>query len=149
MSDTTFDTLVGSVCEQTLSAIKAMGFVKMTEIQSKSIPALLTGRYAVLCFTIYYHKLFSDIMGAAKTGSGKTLAFLLPAIELLYKLKFSQRNGTGCIVISPTRELSMQTYGVCVCVCVCVYKVLRHYFHSFINRTGVCLWMSINYLIVL
>ena len=32
-------------------------------------------------------------MGAAKTGSGKTLAFLIPAIELLYKLKFMPRNG--------------------------------------------------------
>jgi ATP-dependent RNA helicase DDX18/HAS1 len=72
--------------------------------------------------------LFSDLMGAAKTGSGKTLAFLIPAVELLYKLKFMPRNGavlcrsvvriagcisgTGCVIISPTRELSMQTYGV-------------------------------------
>ena len=32
-------------------------------------------------------------MGAAKTGSGKTLAFLIPAVELLYKLKFMPRNG--------------------------------------------------------
>lgn len=32
-------------------------------------------------------------MGAAKTGSGKTLAFLLPAVELLNKLKFMPRNG--------------------------------------------------------
>ena len=32
-------------------------------------------------------------MGAARTGSGKTLAFLIPAIELLYKLKFMPRNG--------------------------------------------------------
>ena len=32
-------------------------------------------------------------MGAAKTGSGKTLAFLIPAVELLHKLKFMPRNG--------------------------------------------------------
>lgn len=32
-------------------------------------------------------------MGAAKTGSGKTLAFLLPAVELLHKIKFMPRNG--------------------------------------------------------
>lgn len=32
-------------------------------------------------------------MGAARTGSGKTLAFLIPAVELLYKLKFMPRNG--------------------------------------------------------
>ena len=36
---------------------------------------------------------FRDLMGAARTGSGKTLAFLVPAIELLYKLKFMPRNG--------------------------------------------------------
>ena len=32
-------------------------------------------------------------MGAARTGSGKTLAFLIPAVELMYKLKFMPRNG--------------------------------------------------------
>jgi ATP-dependent RNA helicase DDX18/HAS1 len=52
------------------------------------------------------------VVGAAKTGSGKTLAFLIPAVELIYKLKFMPRNGTGVIIISPTRELSMQTFGV-------------------------------------
>jgi ATP-dependent RNA helicase DDX18/HAS1 len=53
-----------------------------------------------------------DLVGAAKTGSGKTLAFLIPAIELMYKLRFMPRNGTGILIISPTRELSMQTFGV-------------------------------------
>ena len=32
-------------------------------------------------------------MGAARTGSGKTLAFLVPAVELLYRLNFLPRNG--------------------------------------------------------
>merc|ERR1712137_1077931 len=45
-------------------------------------------------------------------GSGKTLSFLLPAVELLHKSRFLPRNGTGVIIISPTRELSLQTYGV-------------------------------------
>ena len=48
----------------------------------------------------------------ANTGSGKTLAFLIPCIELMYRAKFMPRNGTGAIVISPTRELAMQIYGV-------------------------------------
>ncbi|XP_003372925.1 putative DEAD/DEAH box helicase [Trichinella spiralis] len=91
--------LAGIVSEQTLKAIRDMGFETMTEIQAQTIPSLLEGR---------------DVMGAAKTGSGKTLAFLVPAVELLYKLRFLPRNGTGCIVISPTRELSMQTYGVLI-----------------------------------
>ena len=34
-----------------------------------------------------------DVLAAAKTGSGKTLGFLIPAIELVYKLKFMPRNG--------------------------------------------------------
>lgn len=42
------------------------------------------------------------------TGSGKTLAFLIPCVELLYRAKFMPRNGTGAIVISPTRELALQ-----------------------------------------
>lgn len=80
-----------------LAITEEMGFEEMTEIQYKTIMPLLAGR---------------DILGAAKTGSGKTLAFLLPALELLHKLNFSPRNGTGVIVISPTRELSLQTFGV-------------------------------------
>lgn len=83
--------------EKTLKAIEEMGFTKMTEIQKRGIPPLLTGK---------------DVLGAAKTGSGKTLAFLIPAIELLYQLKFKPRNGTGVIVVSPTRELALQIFSV-------------------------------------
>lgn len=83
--------------EPTLKAIRQMGFKKMTKVQAKTIPPLLAGR---------------DVLGAAKTGSGKTLAFLLPAIELLYSLKFKPRNGTGVVIISPTRELALQIFGV-------------------------------------
>ncbi|KAJ2019525.1 ATP-dependent RNA helicase [Coemansia sp. RSA 922] len=83
--------------DQTQRAIKEMGFTKMTEVQARTIPPLLAGR---------------DVLGAAKTGSGKTLAFLIPAIELLSKLKFKPRNGTGAVIISPTRELALQIFGV-------------------------------------
>lgn len=83
--------------EPTLKAIAAMGFTKMTTVQAKTIPPLLAGR---------------DVLGAAKTGSGKTLAFLIPAIEMLYSLKFKNRNGTGVLIISPTRELALQIFGV-------------------------------------
>jgi ATP-dependent RNA helicase DDX18/HAS1 len=78
-NDTSFSVLEDKVCENTLKAITDMGFTNMTEIQAKSIPPLLEGR---------------DLVGAAKTGSGKTLAFLIPAIELIYKVKFMPRNGT-------------------------------------------------------
>lgn len=53
-----------------------------------------------------------DVLGAAKTGSGKTLAFLIPAIEHLYKSSFTQKNGTGVLIISPTRELAAQIFNV-------------------------------------
>ena len=39
-------------------------------------------------------------------------AFLVPVIELLSKVKWANRNGTGAVIISPTRELSLQIYGV-------------------------------------
>lgn len=38
------------------------------------------------------------------------MAFLIPCAEMLYKAKFQAKSGTGALVISPTRELSMQTY---------------------------------------
>ena len=69
----------------------------MSHIQSRTIPPLLKGR---------------DVLGAAKTGSGKTLAYLLPAVELIYKSNFMQRNGTGVIIIAPTRELATQIFDV-------------------------------------
>lgn len=42
------------------------------------------------------------------------MAFLIPALELLYRAKFMPRNGTGVLIISPTRELALQIYNVAV-----------------------------------
>ncbi|XP_044258554.1 probable ATP-dependent RNA helicase pitchoune [Tribolium madens] len=109
LSNSTFDSLKNKVCENTLKAIADMGFTTLTEIQARSIPHLLEGR---------------DLVGAAKTGSGKTLAFLIPAVELIYKLKFMPRNGTGVIIISPTRELSMQTFGV-------LKELMKYHHHTY------------------
>ncbi|KAK3345679.1 ATP-dependent RNA helicase has-1 [Neurospora tetraspora] len=86
-----------NLSEKTMKAIAEMGFTKMTEIQRRGIPPLLAGK---------------DVLGAAKTGSGKTLAFLIPAIEMLSSLRFKPRNGTGAIVVTPTRELALQIFGV-------------------------------------
>ncbi|XP_066279182.1 ATP-dependent RNA helicase DDX18-like isoform X3 [Branchiostoma lanceolatum] len=109
VTDVPFSTLEEKVCEPTLKGVADMTFTCMTEIQAKSIPPLLEGR---------------DILAAAKTGSGKTLAFLIPAVELMYKLKFMPRNGTGVIVLSPTRELAMQTYGV-------LKELLKYHCHTY------------------
>ena len=42
----------------------------------------------------------------ARTGSGKTAAFLIPLFE---KLKASKSTGARALILSPTRELSLQT----------------------------------------
>jgi len=109
LPDDTFAGLAPYLSEKSSRAINDMGFITMRKIQHNTILPLLKGR---------------DVLGAAKTGSGKTLAFLLPAVELLYKLKFKPRNGTGVLVISPTRELALQIYGV-------ARDLLKYHSHTF------------------
>lgn len=92
-----FDFASLDLSEPTRQALADMSFTQMTEVQARTIPALLAGK---------------DVLGAARTGSGKTLAFLIPAVELLHRLKFKPRNGTGVIIVSPTRELALQIFGV-------------------------------------
>eukprot|EP00970_Alexandrium_tamarense_P018634 scaffold13357_cov194-Alexandrium_tamarense.AAC.11 len=72
-------------------------FWVMTDIQNACIPHALKGR---------------DILGAARTGSGKTLAFLIPLLEKLYRRQYTPPDGPGAIVLSPTRELAVQTFQV-------------------------------------
>ena len=86
-----------SLSKETLSALDDNNFITCTEIQEKTIPISLTG---------------ADIMGAAKTGSGKSLSFLIPAVELLAAAKFKQVNGTGVLILTPTRELALQLFNL-------------------------------------
>jgi ATP-dependent RNA helicase DDX18/HAS1 len=62
----------------TQKALAELGYTEMRIVQERTIPPLLAGK---------------DVLGAARTGSGKTLAFLVPAIELVSRLKFKPRNG--------------------------------------------------------
>ncbi|KAK8201638.1 ATP-dependent RNA helicase HAS1 [Phyllosticta capitalensis] len=94
---------------KTNKAIEQMGFTNMTEIQRRAIPPLLAGK---------------DVLGAAKTGSGKTLAFLIPVVEMLSALRFKPRNGVGAVVLSPTRELALQIFGV-------ARELLEHHSQTF------------------
>eukprot|EP00467_Chlorarachnion_reptans_P018642 CAMPEP_0114516320 /NCGR_PEP_ID=MMETSP0109-20121206/17262_1 /TAXON_ID=29199 /ORGANISM="Chlorarachnion reptans, Strain CCCM449" /LENGTH=632 /DNA_ID=CAMNT_0001696695 /DNA_START=105 /DNA_END=2000 /DNA_ORIENTATION=- len=96
--DVNYDFKSLKVSGNVANAIQELGFEKMTRVQAMCIPPLLAG---------------NDVVAQAKTGSGKTLAFMIPAVELLVATKFKPRNGTGVVVITPTRELALQIYGVC------------------------------------
>jgi len=73
-----------------LKAIKELGFIRPTPIQTDAIPPAMAGR---------------DVLASAVTGSGKTAAFLLP---ILHKLIDKPRGTTRALVITPTRELAAQ-----------------------------------------
>ncbi|KAK4696551.1 ATP-dependent RNA helicase DDX10/DBP4, partial [Lecanoromycetidae sp. Uapishka_2] len=92
---TTFDSL--PLSQPMSSGLEASHFKALTDIQKKAIPHSLKG---------------SDILGAAKTGSGKTLAFLVPVLENLYRKKWTQLDGLGALILSPTRELAIQIFEV-------------------------------------
>ncbi|KAI9230335.1 MAG: P-loop containing nucleoside triphosphate hydrolase protein [Piptocephalis tieghemiana] len=69
-------------------------FTRPTPIQQQAIPVILSGR---------------EVMACAPTGSGKTLAFACP---ILHALGDPQKVGYRAIIVSPTRELAQQIYGV-------------------------------------
>lgn len=83
--------------QTTASGLEASHFKALTDIQQKAVPFALKG---------------SDILGAAKTGSGKTLAFLIPVLENLYRKKWTELDGLGALILSPTRELAIQIFEV-------------------------------------
>ncbi|NWX41282.1 DDX54 helicase, partial [Steatornis caripensis] len=71
--------------------IMKKGYKVPTPIQRKSIPAILRGR---------------DVVAMARTGSGKTACFLIPMFE---RLKAPSQAGARALILSPTRELALQT----------------------------------------
>jgi ATP-dependent RNA helicase RhlE len=76
-----------------LDAIKDLGYENPTTIQKRAIPLVLQKK---------------DIFATAQTGTGKTAAFALP---ILQRLKKSDKNsGVRAVILSPTRELSIQIY---------------------------------------
>jgi ATP-dependent RNA helicase RhlE len=72
--------------------LASQGFVEPTPVQALAIPQQLAGH---------------DLVITAQTGTGKTLAFLLPLLERLAKP--NQSVGVQALILSPTRELAMQT----------------------------------------
>lgn len=73
-----------------LSAVEKQGYQEATAIQEMTIPLTLKGK---------------DVIGQAQTGTGKTAAFGLPIIEHID----TSDKAIQALVISPTRELAIQT----------------------------------------
>ncbi len=71
-----------------MKAIKNLGFVEPTPIQSRCIPEIKLGK---------------DVVGQSLTGSGKTAAFGLPLLEKVYIGR-----GVQALILTPTRELASQ-----------------------------------------
>ncbi|KAG5994581.1 nucleolar DEAD-box protein required for synthesis of 60S ribosomal subunit [Claviceps spartinae] len=85
-----------SLSRPILRGLAAVGFVKPTPIQNKTIPIALMGK---------------DLVGGAVTGSGKTGAFLVPILERLL-FRPNKIPTTRVVVLTPTRELAMQCHAV-------------------------------------
>jgi superfamily II DNA/RNA helicase len=99
--------VVGSFAEFGLlpslqASLVEQGLVTPTEIQSRTIPALVSGR---------------SVVGVAETGSGKTLSYALPVLQLTKSLEDEGTPVTvagqpRALVIVPTRELGEQVAKV-------------------------------------
>lgn len=82
-----------------LEIIADQKYERPTSIQSQAIPVIMSGR---------------DLIGIAKTGSGKTMAFLLPMLRhVLDQPAIGINDGPIALIMTPTRELAMQTYSEC------------------------------------
>ncbi len=80
-----------------LSNIRDTGYETPTPIQQATIPLVLEGK---------------DVLGCAQTGTGKTAAFALPILQRLKEIPPRRSNAKviRCLILSPTRELAMQTW---------------------------------------
>lgn len=77
------------VNQEIITNLKKKGYESPTEIQDKSLEAILSGR---------------DLLGLAQTGTGKTGAYLIPIVHSLIQ----QKPSFQVLIISPTRELAVQ-----------------------------------------
>ncbi|XP_071849392.1 ATP-dependent RNA helicase DDX55-like [Apostichopus japonicus] len=91
-------TLKTPLCEPILQTLEGLGFKEMTPVQAATIPLFMRNK---------------DVAVEAITGSGKTLAFLIPILEILRKREEEWKKiEVGALIITPTRELAIQIFGV-------------------------------------
>jgi len=76
-----------------LDILKKNDFTKATPIQNKVIPLILEKK---------------DIMAKAQTGTGKSASFILPILELLSHKQTLGKAKIKVLVLTPTRELTLQ-----------------------------------------
>lgn len=74
-------------------ALKENNYTQATPIQEKTIPLIKSAK---------------DIMVQAQTGSGKTASFVIPLLELLQDKKPQKKSKITVLVLTPTRELTLQ-----------------------------------------
>ena len=77
-----------------LRGIYAYGFENPSPIQQKALPPMIAGR---------------DLIAQAQSGTGKTGAFTTGCLNLIN----CKENMVQAVIMSPTRELAIQTKGVC------------------------------------
>ncbi len=86
-----------------LKFLDSKKFHTMTPVQEATIPLFLQNK---------------DVAVQAVTGSGKTLAFLIPTVERIRKRATPlSKQQIGALILSPTRELALQTWTVCSELC--------------------------------
>jgi len=87
----TFETL--GLSKNILTALDTFNFTMPTPIQKKVIPLVLEKK---------------DIIALSQTGSGKSASFVLPIIERLSSTKREGKAKIRVLVLTPTRELTLQ-----------------------------------------
>ena len=81
------------VIKPLVDAVKELGYTEPTLVQKRAIPVVLSKK---------------DIFATAQTGTGKTAAFALPILQRLRKP--ADGKGIRAVILSPTRELSIQIH---------------------------------------
>uniref|UniRef100_A0A336LJB2 RNA helicase n=1 Tax=Culicoides sonorensis TaxID=179676 RepID=A0A336LJB2_CULSO len=85
--------------EYLLENVRKSGYTRPTPIQKYGIPTIMSGK---------------DMMACAQTGSGKTAAFILPILNTLLSDQRELDIGKPhCVIVSPTRELTIQIFNEC------------------------------------